>query len=66
MCLISVLEQPRVAPRLAENRVPGGGYPEPSEPEPYRFHFSTRGYLDPGYPDTRSYCFTEPPPRGIR
>ena len=37
----------RVAPRLTENRVPGGGYPEPSEPEPSRSNPRNRGYLYP-------------------
>ena len=35
----------RVAPCLTENWVPGGGYPEPSEPEPSRSNSRNRGYL---------------------
>ena len=43
----------RVAPRLTENRVPGGGYPEPSEPELSRSNSRNRAYLYAGYPGTR-------------
>ena len=55
----------RVAPRLTENRVPGGGYPEePSEPELSRPNSRNRGYLYPGCPDTRQLFYTEPPRLG--
>ena len=51
----------RVAPRLTENRIPGGGYPEPSEPESSRSNSQNRGYFYPGYPGTRQLFNTEPP-----
>ena len=47
------------APRLTENWVPGGGYPEPSEPDPPRSNSRNRGYLYPRYPGTRQLCYTE-------
>ena len=39
-----------VAPRLTENRVPGGGRPEPS-----RSNSRNRGYLYSGYPSIMLY-----------
>ena len=52
----------RVAPRLTENRVPGGGYPEPSEPEPSRSNSRNRGYLYPRYP---SFVLYKAPKTGV-
>ena len=52
--------QTRVAPRLTENRVPGGEYPEPSEPEPSGSNSRNRGNFYPGYPVTRQLFYTEP------
>ena len=50
----------RVAPRLnetripgTETRVPGGGYPESSDPEWTRVRSRIPGYLEPEYPGTR-------------
>ena len=43
----------RVAPRLTETQVPGGGYPKSSDPEWTRVRSRIPGYLDPGYPGTR-------------
>ena len=54
----------RVAPRLTEDRVPCGGYLEPSEPEPSRSTSRNRGYLYPGYPGTRHLLCTEAPRLG--
>ena len=50
----------RVAPRLTENRVPGGWYPEPSAPELPRSNSQSRGYLYPGNPLIVLYGAPEP------
>ena len=54
----------RVAPRLTENRVPGGEYPEPSEPESSRSNSRNRAYFYSGYPGTHILFYTEPPRLG--
>ena len=53
-----LLVRSRVAPRLTENRVPGGGYPEPSEPGTVPVQLTeSRVFLRwvPRYPSTALY-----------
>ena len=51
-CNTRLYAETRVAPRLTENWVPGGGYPERSAPEMSLSNSRNRGYLYPGYPST--------------
>ena len=62
-CVLAVsrVAYPRVAPRLTENRVPGGRDPEPSESEPSPG--PTHGIVGIFIPGTRRLFYIREPPR---